>query len=109
MAELAILYIASALEWVHQGAVFGFGYCIDGQIPSPQVLLEGNIRCAINRKTVVAAPLFALGASQGIFFPGAGVQKYRKVRAHLFESLGKHFLWCRADDHPVPVLDLKAQ
>ena len=88
MPKLAIFNISAAFKGVDQIAVFSFCHRIDGQVPALQILLKGDVGRAVNSEAVVAAPLFPLGASQGIFFPGSGMQKYREVRAHLLEAVG---------------------
>ena len=52
-------------------------------------------------KAPVAMAGFSLGAGQGVFFLGVGVQEYREILAHGAEPVGFHFFRRGANHDPV--------
>ena len=69
MSENAVPDVVSAAVRINKIPVAVFGNGVYGEIPSQQVLLNGDIRAEAAYKTGIAVSFLALGSCQGIFFP----------------------------------------
>ena len=86
----------------------GHGHGVHREVAPGQVLFECDVGRGLHRKAFVAPGGFALGAGQGVFFAGLGVQKHRKVLAHWHITLRAHGFGRAAHHHPVAVVDALA-
>ena len=84
---------------------FGHGQGVHREVAPGQVFFERDVGRGLHRKAFVAPRCLALGAGQGVFLSGLGVQKHRKVLAHGHIALRAHGFGRAAHHHPVAVVD----
>ena len=84
-------------------------HSIDGEVAPLQVLLQGNVRLGVESEAGIAAPGFALGTHQGVFFMRFGMQEHWKILAHRLIARRKHGRRIGAHHHPIAVFHFPPQ
>lgn len=82
---------------------------INSEIPTPQVLNQGDPGVGVYHEPAVARGGLALGPRQGVFAVRLGVQKYREIRTYAPEAAGFHLLRGRADHDIIPISNRPAE
>ena len=82
---------------------------VDGEVAPLQVLLQGNVRLGVESEAGIAAPGFAFGARQGVFFMRFGVQEHRKILAHRLIARREHGRRIGAHHNPIAVFHFPPQ
>src|SRR5690606_5572314 len=79
------------------------------EVAAFQVLFEGDRGIGMDHEAAVAGRALALGAGQGVFLAGVGMQEHGEVAADGAEAGGEHGVGGSADDDPVAVAGRQAQ
>ncbi len=109
MTQYPGLEVLAAVVGIDHLAVGGARHGVDGQVPADQILFQGNGGIGVESEPAVAVATLALGARQGVFLAGFGVQENGKILAHRAEALVSELLRGATHHHPVSFLDGKAE
>ena len=109
MTQHPVLQIRSAAVEIDEIALLVPRQGVDCEIATAQILLQGHIGIRVDDEAAIAGGRLALGSRQGVFLFGFGVQKDRKVTAHLLVTTGDQVLGAGPHDDIVPLVDGPAE
>ena len=82
---------------------------VDREVAALEIVLERDVGRVVQFEAAVAGAGLALGAREGMFLAGLGVQEHREVAPDLAVAEVQHLLRRRADHDPVALADWPAE
>ncbi len=99
--QAPVLEVLQAAIGIHETAIAVPCHRVDGQVASPKVFLERDIRREVHFEAAVPGAGLALRPRKRVLLRGLRVQEHRKVPADCAEAAAFQFGGRRPDDDPV--------